>query len=499
MAKIVYIPLDERPCNRKFPYELFHQGDYQIITPPLAILPKKRQSGSVDALQNFLTQETKDADGLVLCIDTLLYGGLVPSRIHTLSDETIAARFQFLATLKAQNPRLVIFACQVIMRSPQYNGADEEPLYYKVYGEKIFQYGRYLHKHQLQQLTPEQKLLWDHLDIPEDYLQDFIQRRQLNLSYNLKSLDYLQEQKLDFLIMCQDDAAEFGFPAMDQEVITKAIKAKHLRLKAYAYSGADELGVILVARMMAHLEQRIPKFYVKYPSPTSPMVVPCLEDRYLDNTIKYQILSAGGMIVSSIEEADIILVVLMGANKMFPKPVYHDREIDVCINLIEAFEFIKHYQGQKHLAIADLLYLNAGSLDVLDLLKEANLLTKVAAYSGWNTASNALGTAVAQAISVLLFGYTREQTRFLFKRYVEDVGYCGLVRSKVTEQLPLFHLDYFHVDETKGVASLLVKQELEAFIRNQLAEVEPEFHLDDVQLPWKRMFEVDFDIVLTGE
>ncbi len=499
MAKIVYIPLDERPCNRKFPYELFHQGNVEIIIPPLSILPSKRQSGNVEALQHFLTKETKDADGLVLCIDTLLYGGLVPSRIHTLSDEVIAARFEFLTTLKKQNPQLVIFACQVIMRSPQYNGADEEPLYYKVYGEKIFQYGKYLHKQQLHSLTPEQKQLWENLNIPEDYLHDFIQRRQLNLSYNLKSLDYLQDQKLDFLIMCQDDAAEFGFPAMDQEVITKAIKAKHLRLKAYAYSGADELGVILVARMVAHLEKRIPKFYVKYPSPTSAMVVPCLEDRYLDNTIKYQILSAGGMMVSTVAEADIILVVLMGATKMFPRPVYHDREIDVCINLIEAFEFIKQYQGQKHLAIADLLYLNAGSLDVLDLLKESKLLTQVAAYSGWNTASNALGTAVAQAISVFFFGYTREQRRFLFKRYVEDVGYCGLVRSKVTEQLPFFQLDYFHVVEQRGVASLLVKHELEAFIRHQLAEVEAEFQLVDVQLPWKRMFEVDFDILLKGE
>ena len=38
MAKIVYVPMDERPCNYRFPKELFHQGEFEIITPPITIL-----------------------------------------------------------------------------------------------------------------------------------------------------------------------------------------------------------------------------------------------------------------------------------------------------------------------------------------------------------------------------------------------------------------------------------------------------------------------------
>ena len=435
----------------------------------------------------------------MLAIDTLLYGGLVPSRIHELSDEVVQERFEFLKTLKQNNPQLVIYATQVIMRSPQNNSADEEPLYYKVYGQRIFRTGVYRHQQLLNQLADPQLLTALEKEIPSEYLDDFVGRRTLNLSFNLKSLSLIKDYHMDFLIMCQDDAAEFGFPAMDQAKITKAIKEEHLRLQVYAYSGADELGVILVARMVAHFKQIRPKFYIKYPSLTSGNVVPCLEDRALDNTIKYQVLSANGMIVSTPEEADILLVTLMGANKMFPRSVYDDREIDVCINLIEAFEWAKYYQGKKHIAIADLLYLNAGSLDVLDLMKEASLLHHLAAYSGWNTASNALGTAVAQAISVMVFGYTLEQKRFLYKRYVEDIGYCGLVRGKVTEQLSVFHMDYFHVEEQRGIAAKLVHQELNRFIDQHLKELKDEFTLVDTNMPWKRMFEVDFSIALKDD
>ena len=267
-------------------------------------------------------------------------------------------------------------------------------------------------------------------------------------------------------------------------------------MKVYAYAGADELGMILIARMLNHIENKKPKFYIKYPSITTPTVIPCLEDRYLDTTVKYQIIASGGIIVPSVSEADLVLVPLMGATKMFDDVTYNHRDIDVLTNMIETFEFIKWAINKKPVIIADLFFKNAGSLEVLKLIKESNIILDLAGYAGWNTASNSLGTCIAQGIQFWYKGKTKAHIAFLIKRYIEDIGYGGIVRERVDKKLEKYNMNYFNVLETKGTASELVREELIKFIDNELKEIKDRFRIENVNLPWKRMFEVDFDIIL---
>jgi hypothetical protein len=494
MEKIVYVSLDERPCNYKFPEQIFKSTDYEIVSPELNIMPYKRTAGDFSKLKEFLLKETKEAYGLVISLDTLLYGGLVPSRIHYLNEETIVSRMDLIDQIKQNNPKILIYGFQVIMRCPSGNGADEEPTYYKTEGRKIHLNGVYKHKEDLGIITNEEKIRLENLNVNQEYLNDFENRRKINLNFDLNTIDYAKNNLIDFLILCQDDAGEYGYPAMDQEVVTAKIKEEKLRMKVYAYSGADELGVIMVARMVNKLLKKTPKFFIKYPSLTSGTVIPILEDRYLDNTIKYQIISAGGVVVSSYEEADLILVALMGATRMFPTVFHNQRDIDVLTNLIETFEFINYVLDKKPVIIADLFFLNAGSIEVLDFIKENGLLKKLAAYAGWNTSSNTLGTCIAQGIRYWLQGFDDSHLAFLIKRYIEDIGYCNIVRTSVTKQLEKHGMNYFNVLETKGLAASLVEKELSDFITRHLCELENDFLIENVNLPWKRMFEVDFDI-----
>ena len=80
MRKIVYLPLDERPCNALFPVRLF--GDALDIAVP-SVLGRKKQAAAWEDLRSFLDRETPGADGLILSMDMLLYGGLVPSACIT--------------------------------------------------------------------------------------------------------------------------------------------------------------------------------------------------------------------------------------------------------------------------------------------------------------------------------------------------------------------------------------------------------------------------------
>ena len=59
---------------------------------------------------------------------------------------------------------------------------------------------------------------------------------------------------------------------------------------------------------------------------------------------------------------------------------------------------------------------------------------KVDGYAGWNTSANTLGTAIAEGGDSYLNKVTEEHQRFL-ERYVEDAGYCSVVRKSVTEKL----------------------------------------------------------------
>ena len=85
MKKIVYLPLDERPCNAAFVPKLFDGGELSIVTPPR--LGSKKTPARWEDVRDFLLRACADADGLVLSMDMLLYGGLLPSRLHFLTQQ----------------------------------------------------------------------------------------------------------------------------------------------------------------------------------------------------------------------------------------------------------------------------------------------------------------------------------------------------------------------------------------------------------------------------
>ena len=142
MKKIMFIPLDERPCNYNFAkYMLEDDSNIELIIPPLDILGMKKTPANYNLLKAFILNNIKDCYGLILSIDMLLYGGIVPSRLHNNTCDELKERLNLIKEIKNNNPSLVIFAFSLIMRCPQYNSGDEEPDYYEHCGYNIFKYG----------------------------------------------------------------------------------------------------------------------------------------------------------------------------------------------------------------------------------------------------------------------------------------------------------------------------------------------------------------------
>lgn len=499
MKKIVLLPLDERPCNYDFPYKLFQSDELNLVRPKE--LGDKKTPGDIQKIKEFLLEECKDAFGLIVSVDTLLYGGLIPSRLHKESVETLKGRLEVFKELKEQNPDLKIYAFNCIMRCPSYSNADEEPDYYDYYGEQIFKQGVAKHKVVLGMETEEN---WMKLrnEIPEEVITDFEERRAINRTLNMEIIHYYKEGFIDALVIPQDDSAPFGYTAIDQQEIRSLIQKECLTDEVILYSGADEVALSLTARLINDINGVHPKVYVKYATDAAKMMIPKYEGVRLGTTIGFHILSAGCIQVENEENADIIMIVTAPDDKM--EESFHQPSISPSYNAERNMAEIMRYATQKiaegkRVAITDNAYSNGGELDLIRMMNKHQILMDVCAYAGWNTNGNTLGTVLAEAVYDYYFGVTAQKQNFLVERYLEDMAYCGHVRANVTKEIADTELATFGTKEIQDKVAAMTKEQLEAFAKEYMPSIADKIEIQHVSMPWKRMFEVRLDATYNAQ
>lgn len=225
MKKIVYLPLDERPCNNTFCQFLAqNNNEINLVCPPLSILGLKKKPADYQKIAAFLTEQCADADYLILAVDMLLFGGLVPSRLHHMDVEEVSSRIEVIKTIKRNNPKLKIFAFSLVMRCPTYSSSDEEPDYYEQYGERIFKYGVNEHKC-LDGLIDKQEYLSQKalLNVPQSVIEDYTNRRSVNIEVLTEVLKLVGDVINEFVIL-QDDSNPYGYTALDQRIVKNVLE-----------------------------------------------------------------------------------------------------------------------------------------------------------------------------------------------------------------------------------------------------------------------------------
>ena len=306
MKKIVYLPLDERPCNYDFPYLLTEGSEsIRLIRPSIDVMGRKKHPANCEALSEFLLSECRDADYLILALDTLLYGGIIPSRLHSLTRDELIGRLGVLKDIKAANPDIRISAFSLVMRCPCYSDSAEEPDYYSTCGREIFLWGQNEHKLRLGEITREEyEAERERLSVCSPYIEDYETRRSTNLSLLSDALTMVGVYIDEFTIL-QDDSNARGYTAMDREQVLRVVREHGVDLDTYP--GADEGGLTLLARAAAYFEKERPRIYVAYPRDGAADVTPIYEDREIRKTVSLQIKSAGCEECESEEEADFII------------------------------------------------------------------------------------------------------------------------------------------------------------------------------------------------
>ncbi|MDP4152538.1 MAG: DUF4127 family protein [Bacillota bacterium] len=494
---ILYIPLDERPCNLIFPQMIAATNDeIKLIVPPSQFLGYKKQKADIEGLWHFVKQHIEKSDAAILSVDMLIYGGLLPSRIHHDDEELLSERLQKLVNLK--NSRVPIYLFNLIMRTPSYNSSDEEPDYYEKFGAAIFKRAYLSDKKDRIGLSDEESKEQGSIKIPQEYVDDYEKRRKLNLDVNLKILDLVKSGKVDFLSIPQDDSSPYGYTAMDQRLVYGRIRELRLQNKVYVYPGADEAGSTLLARAYNDFIKKTPLIYVSYASTLGPEIIPLYEDRVFGESLKSHILAAGGLMTESINEADLCLFVNSPGKVMQQaRDQFENRDVTYSShrNLVHfCCEMEYAFSKGKKVAVADIAFANGGDLELISLMDDMALLDKLYGYAGWNTACNTLGTTLSSGI--ISQNKNSAVTYNLIYHIIDDALYQARIRSYACDNiLSKYNADYFSTNgrekEICSELSTLLSEGFKELIINSFKDASICL---TTYSPWKRMFEIGLNL-----
>ena len=168
-----------------------------------------------------------ETGAILVCLDTLFYGGLIPSRRSDDSLEMVLARAEHLARLKKRvGDKFKIYAQSSIMRISDNYDNTEEKLYWSKYGREIFNWSQLLHKKELGLLHSESELKAAESLIDATVREDYLLTRQRNFTVNKKIIDYVVEGDLDFLIFSQDDSGQYGLNVSEKNKLIDLAKRK---------------------------------------------------------------------------------------------------------------------------------------------------------------------------------------------------------------------------------------------------------------------------------
>lgn len=256
MRKVLYVPLDDRDCNYQFPWLLSQMTEgLELLRPPYEWMGFLKKPADREKIWEWLFEQAGECDYAILSVDTLVYGNIIGSRIHTYSMEECRETMDRFRQLKKQNPQLHIHAFNLAARVAAYNDNHEDPEYWQEYGYDIWRYTWLWDKKKRAGISEKEAEALESLQkkIPKEIMQDFLERRKTDRFVNLTSVELVRENVFDILTVPKDDTAEFGYAALDQMAIMQKAEEEQLMNRVYCYPGADEVGSVIFARVFCRI------------------------------------------------------------------------------------------------------------------------------------------------------------------------------------------------------------------------------------------------------
>lgn len=486
--RIALLPPDERPNTGGFAVTLGEALGAEILTPPDECMPHWHEPADTEALARWLREIAPTVDHAVVSLELLLHGGLTASRNTHDSTTEVLSRLEILRTLPVP-----ISAYGVVQRLPHYDNparSRQEPEYWATHGAALARLSR-----AWDELTFGERTLEEveerRATVPEAHAKDLLRRRMRNHAANLAALELAVDGVLDFLVISSDDTAPRGLPAAERRALQTWVE--RMDADVLLYPGADEVPSVLVARVVTLASGRCPRVAVVCPDRDGLQRTAPYEDQAFGVGVQRQITAMGGTVVDPDDRPDLLLVVhppAVSPGDWVMAPPTEPTPARECAAVVEAVR--DGIARGLPVALVDVRWANGGDPTLVSALDDAGLLGALAAYGGWNTAGNSLGTTLAAGLAAVLRpGPNEARERFLARKVIEDAHYLPIVRAGLEEEarrrglldLPLEELDQTHAR---------IQEELDAWA-GSLRSL-PGWRVPAARLPWTYTFTVDFDL-----
>ncbi|MEW5819891.1 MAG: DUF4127 family protein [Cyanobacteriota bacterium] len=474
---MLFIPIDNRPVSYDLAQHIAKVGGINISMPPKEMLGGLTYQADFESLREwtYSTIKSRRLSSAVIALDTIAYGGLVPSRWSEDYFEDIINRINtFLQLFKMNN--INVYAYSSVMRISNNNNNEEEKDYWSEYGTKIYQYSNLFHKVQKLETPAVQEQLNQIIkEIPQEILEDYVSTRERNFEINQYYIEKTKQNSFELLVYCQDDTSKWGINVLEAESLRNSVVQNKLQNKILIHPGTDEIGASLLVR--AAMWPNSLSIYPIYTLEAGKEILANYEDRPIKKSVEGQIKICGAKKSNSIGSADLVLVIHL------PEISQGDHIFDIepegtsenalskCLGLLQSLN--------KPVAIADILWANGSDPNLIEKMFDPEVDIKyLYGYAGWNTASNSIGSTISMGLMRVQAekeGKVNKlaHKKLLISRLVDDWAYQSIIRKKIDEP---------DVVELNNRMHKIIDPLLRKFDYN--GEITFRF-------PWNRLFEIE--------
>lgn len=500
-TSLLLAPLDSRPPCSAMVRKLGALASINVITPPQELLDNYNTPADKEKLFAWLKNEMPQHPAAILSADLLVHGSLLGSRVPlgTINDEE--KFLTFVNKQHALNPQIDMAFFSVIPRLLVSDQLIPDSWYqwhlmrYATLKDMAETFGDPYFTRQLLAIDAR---------IPDDVKTKYSSLYADNDSFNKKLVQLARADGLT-LAIGQDDAQPFGLPNRNANHALAYMKHAALGSSGLITSGADEISVLLLTRYYNKLYNYKPRIFVEYSSPKVAAKIMPYMPCSVDASIRDKINFIGGQLTDDAAVADFILFVHCGDDDNQPNKSMLQKLKTLLIS-------------DRHIALVDLTANYTENELLIPKLLEAKVpLSRLAAFSGWNTLSNSLGTALSQA--TLFTGQLHrlpqsehpslyaQNLNFTVERLLDDYAYQKLMHAQLTTLLKLKGYKPTDLGENKFFAETLIR----GFLQRQKIQLlygdlgrTPFYRNNDsnyyltgidinVNLPWARIFEINLD------
>ncbi len=462
--RILCLPIDSRPCNTQFVRSLSAWAGHELILPRKDEMDNFRCPAPYADSFSFLKRELPRCDAAVISLDHWCYGSLLASREDYISEEEALQRVEELRKLLRDYRETPVYMSSVILRSTisAFSQGDiaayQAMIDYSVSIDRLERFG----------LTEDREAVEKaKAFIPEKVLEKALAARRRNLRINLAAVDMAAEGFLASLSILQEDCQIYGLPRKDQRTIEQRIKESGAS-NVFLRNGTDEAGALSAAAAIQAGREKLP-VDIRYFG-NSGFIAP-FEDRPFRENMESACQEAR---IQPNDGSETVICVCC------PEEENQGASLP-CLRQYAAWADDLMRNGRR-VYLLDLIKPNGGSAGLVGSLKEPDGLW---GYSAWNTASNAMGTLLAQVVADAHRG---QPNRPYFQgRLLDDLLYQTVIRPQLAEMLEAAGENIYDLADKQRAETLLrALFEKELPIRWPLSAL-PRY---TVSLPWNRIFEV---------